>query len=715
MLQGTLLLQAVSITPALAAGEELPADEAAIMLDSVTVTARKRGETEFDVPISMGVIREKQAELIPPASSNANLARMVPNFNFLDSGGQYTNAGNIRGVGSFSPLSSDDTSIVFNVDEIPLSAYGVPPVLMDIERVEVLRGPQGTLYGRNTQGGAINIVTNRPQFGPELSVRMEGGSRDYGLGELIVNDALNDNLAGRLAIRYSEQNGDVRNNASGDKDGAAQIGALRGSLLFVPDEETSALLTLSYNRNDDQSPRFILRDSPGFPRSGLDPRNDFRRESYGLNLRVSRALDWANLESLSSIQYSTFKQKLDMTDSVLYSALTGLSPAAFDTAGDLYKGTLRDTALMQELRLSSLEDGYLQWVTGINLWYSEFDANTKGLGFTQPRFAVFSGSQKNRFRTLSSSTFGEATLPLTERLKGTLGLRLTHEGKRARYRYQGGDLGTVPTYGENASVSDNFVSGRAALNYEWSPQWMTYISVGRGVVGQDFPWSSSNVPFGHDEEAFATSKSWTYEAGFKSRLWDERLQLNGSVFYNDVEDGHLYVYNGVYYQSTTLDYDSSGAELEVRLKLTDEFNLSAGVGYTHAELKNVSTEANRLTRGAKEGNQVPNVPEYSGNLGLEYRISAQRLAIPSGELYGNVSYQYVDKRAADVANSFNLGSYDLTNARIGWEDSRYGIYLFGYNLFDKRYESVGAYYSPEVQAVRVGQGRIAGVGLTAKL
>ncbi|MFD2408168.1 TonB-dependent receptor [Azorhizophilus paspali] len=264
LLQGTLLLQAVSITPALAAGEELPADEAAIMLDSVTVTARKRGETEFDVPISMGVIREKQAELIPPASSNANLARMVPNFNFLDSGGQYTNAGNIRGVGSFSPLSSDDTSIVFNVDEIPLSAYGVPPVLMDIERVEVLRGPQGTLYGRNTQGGAINIVTNRPQFGPELSVRMEGGSRDYGLGELIVNDALNDNLAGRLAIRYSEQNGDVRNNASGDKDGAAQIGALRGSLLFVPDEETSALLTLSYNRNDDQSPRFILRDSPVF-------------------------------------------------------------------------------------------------------------------------------------------------------------------------------------------------------------------------------------------------------------------------------------------------------------------------------------------------------------------------------------------------------------------------------------------------------------------
>ncbi|MGY2169134.1 TonB-dependent receptor [Pseudomonas gingeri] len=694
-----------------AMAEEPP--QATLELQSITVTARKREETEQQVPVSMSVITPEQARSIAPASSNADLARQVPNFNYMESGGQYSNSGNIRGVGSFSPLSADDTSIVFNVDEVPVSAYGVPPALLDIERVEVLRGPQGTLYGRNTQGGAINVVPNRPSFEHEGSVRVEGGSRGYTLGELISNEALSDNVAGRLAMRYSEQGGDIANRASGGKDGASQISALRGSLLFVPNDDTRALLTFSYNQNDDDAPRFILR-SGRTPDSGLNPRNDFSRESSAVNLRVTHDLDWAQLTSLSSIQYSTFRQRMDMVDSVLYSALTGLPQAAFNGDTDRYRGTLRDIAYLQEFRLASLEDSYVQWVTGVNLWHSQFTAHTDGEAFTQPRFAVFSGQQKNDFSTDSYSLFGEATVPLTERLKATLGLRGTHEGKEASYRYSGGDLGTVSQYRQNASMSDNFLTGRGSLSYDWSDSFMTYVSVGRGVVGADYSWNSSNIPFGRDEQSFEASKSWTYELGFKSLWWEDRLSVNGALFYNDVKDGHLYVYNGVNYQPVTVDYDSAGAELEARLKLTERLSVNAGAGYTHAELKNVQASVTALTRGATSGNQVPNVPEYSANLGLDYRVPAEQWGVPlSGELYGSVDYHYLDKRAADVANSFYLGSYDLTNARVGWQNKDYGVYLFGNNLFDRRYEAMGAYYSPTVQAVKIGTGRTVGVGLTA--
>lgn len=158
---------AADAAPAAAAASTAPQAGAA-ELPAVTVTARRREESAQDVPISMTVLNGEQLRAdAAPQAGNAGLARSAPNLAFTDTGGQNSNVFTIRGVGSFAPLSPDDTSVVMYANDVPRSVYGAPPTLLDVNRVEVLRGPQGTLFGRNTQGGAINVIANQPVFDRE--------------------------------------------------------------------------------------------------------------------------------------------------------------------------------------------------------------------------------------------------------------------------------------------------------------------------------------------------------------------------------------------------------------------------------------------------------------------------------------------------------------------------------------------------------------------
>ena len=148
------------------------------------------------------------------------------------------------------------------VDEVPRSVYGTPPTLLDIDRVEVMRGPQGTLFGRNTQGGAINVVPNAPTFERSFSATAETGTHGHRLGELVANAPLSDTLAARLALRYSNLDGTVPNIAAGGNDGRVQVGAVRGSLLWLPGERTSVALTGFHDRRQSDATRFIWRQNP---------------------------------------------------------------------------------------------------------------------------------------------------------------------------------------------------------------------------------------------------------------------------------------------------------------------------------------------------------------------------------------------------------------------------------------------------------------------
>ncbi|WP_051247933.1 TonB-dependent receptor [Inquilinus limosus] len=708
---GVPLLALVSL-PALLTPAEAPAQDDTLVLEPIVVTARKREEDLQQVPISATVLEGDRLD-ISPIASNADLARSVPNFSFVDVGGQSSNFGNIRGIGSFSPVSGDDTSVVFYVDEMPQSVFGVAPNLVDVDQVAVLRGPQGTLFGRNSQGGAVSIVPRRPALDREFSLTGEIGTDGYALGQMVANGALvPDRLAGRLALSWSHFGGDIPNLAAGGDDGGLDIGAARGALRFTPDDRSEALLTFSYGRDDTHSPRFLLRDTPDFPVSETDPRNHVDTETTGVSLRIRHEFEGFAFTSLTGAQRDRSSQRMDLTDGLVFARMTGLPSSVFDVPGaDIADIDFDQTSILQEFRLTSLPDSAVAWTAGVNFYRSAFSSDRNGRAVT-PAFLSVNGAQANDVVTNSYAVFGEVTVPVADRLKATFGLRATHEHKSATYRFDGDGLpGVVPSFGDEQDLDDNFLTGRAALSYDWTPGLMTYTSISRGYVSAGFPAIAVNSGLGRPEDAFPASESWTYEVGFKSTLFGDRLRLDGALFYNDVRNGHLVVFDAAQalFTTTALDYSSYGGEIELTARLAPDLDLFGGVGATHAELGRVP--AGSLT-GARSGGDVPNVPALTANLGIEYRWATDSVGLP-GDLVGRLTYQHVGARAADVANTFDLSAYDIVNARLSWEGDGLRLYAFATNLTDERYESWGQSFGG-IPTMRVGQGRVVGGGVSVE-
>lgn len=679
------------------------------VLAPVVINARRITEDLQKVPIAISVIDSSQSRNINPSSSNADVAHSSPNVNYVDMGGYYSNSMTVRGVGSISPLSADDSSVSLNVDEVPLSAYGVPPSTLDLERVEILRGPQGTLYGRNSQGGAINYISKKPVFANEYSIRGEAGNKNMGMGEIIANTELIKNeLATRIAVRYSDRGGDISNKAISGEDGGVKVGGARGSLLYEPDADTRALLTFDFASNNDKQPQNILRNAYCYPCSGVNPRTGNERENYGGTYRFEHNFEAFRFTSISSIHRLNVNTIDDNQDMLIYQAYLGLPPSVTNLLDkNTMSGDQHETAYMQEIRLSSLENSTVEWTGGINYYRSEYNALQDGRNSDN---GAFSGLQTGDLTSNSYAGFGEMTVPLIGELKGIAGLRVTHEEKNADYGFIGsGARGTVDKFAQDSNFDDTFVTGRAGLTYDWTTEFMTYGTVSRGAVAGGFPWHSVNNPFGKIEKAFPTSTSWTYETGFKSNLLDERATLNVALFYNDIKKDHQISFNPALleYEIVALDYKTYGFEAEGRVMITDELTLLGGIGYTKAELTDLDDE-NLLK--AKSGNLVPNVPEWTGNIGLEYMAPAERIGLNLGDIYASANYQYTDKRASDVRNSFSLEHYGLVNARLGWKSNNVEIYAFGNNLLDKRYEAFGAFYTSDVQVVRPGVGRTIGFG-----
>lgn len=686
---------------------------AATELAPITVTARLHDETEQSVPIGMTVLPgDRLATVAAPSADNAGLARSAPNVSFVDSGGQNSNVFNIRGVGSFAPLSPDDTSAVIYTNGVPRSVYGAAPTLMDIDRVEVLRGPQGTLFGRNTQGGAIDVIPNLPRFKPEYTYTGEIGSDGYRLGEIVANQPFSDDLAGRLALRYSTVDGTVPDLAAGGKDGGVDTGAARGSLLWTPDARTTVTFIGFYDKQTSTAPRFIWMQDPDFPRAELDPRNRVEWRDAGASLKVEHEFDRTVLTSLTSYQDSRSTQAFDLTDGLIYSAMTGRPSSVFDVPyADFADIRFGEQTWQQELRLSSPESSAAEWVAGVNYFHSSFDNNTVATASPAAfNFQTQNGTHANRIDTDSAALFGEATVPIVGRLKGTLGLRYTHENKNASYHFVGnGNPAVVPDYRYEDGISDDFVTGRAGLSYDWSDSVTTYATVSRGYVSGGFAGVSVNTPLGKPETPFPASRSWTYEIGFKSNWLAHRYTLNGSLFFNDVKNGHLIVFDpsALLFLPAALDYRSKGAELQAQARLNAHVSLIGGLGYTDAELVNVPAGS---STGAVSGNRVPNVARLTANAGLQFEAPARRLGLP-GSFIGQVVWQHVGDRAVDVKGSYTLPAYDVTNLRLGWRNGPVEIYGFAYNLFDKRYLVAGQAWGPAVGSVRVGEGRLVGMGV----
>ena len=684
----------------------------ATVLDPITVTARRREEAEIDVPISFSVI---DGDDLPTFSIDpgADIARNAPNVNFIDFAEPGSSFANIRGIGPLgAPLNSLDNSVGFSVNGVATSSFGFAPNLLDVERVEVLRGPQGTLFGRNALGGAINVVTN-PADG-ERAFRLSGevGSDGYIRTEALAAGWLApDLLAARGVIRYQDFDGDIENQVIGGDEGAAEITAGRATLRLTPGSDWDVTLIGGFDRETRNDPRFLPRDRTDPPVSGADILTSGERRLIDTSLNVSRTFSGFTVTSLTGFQQINQEVVADDADAFLFAAITGLPPETFnDPDADFTLVDTDERLLSQEFRINSLEGAEIGWVVGVNYFRSDFDQ----IGETQSNLiATLNGTTDVEIDSQTFAAFADASapVPFVENVTLSGGVRVAHDIQDFRSDFESnGFPGIVPRFSQQGDFSETYVTGRAAISYDWSDAIISYVSAARGYASGGFPRAQVNAPLGIPEPLFRPATVWTYEAGIHTSLLNQRVRLDGSVFFNDVSDGQLISFNSntFTFAFENQDYRSYGFEIEGRAVVVPGLEVNGGVGFTETELVNVAEDS---VTGAVEGNGIPNAANLTANAGVRALYPAEELGV-FGDIFVNASYQFVGAREADIANSFELAPYHLVDTEIGWQSDHVRTYGFIRNAFDERPEFSGVTYAPDVQGVIVGRGRMLGLGVS---
>ncbi|MFT4171701.1 MAG: TonB-dependent receptor [Rhodocyclaceae bacterium] len=666
---------------------QTPRKEAA--LPSIEVTARFGKEKAKDVPFGMSVMSGAEMESRRLYKLDSAL-RSTPGVD-ISSWGNAADANiRIRGAGSLYQVSRDDSSVVLNIDGVSLSSAYAPLGMLDVERVEVLKGPQGTLFGRSSGVGAINIITNKPTRHFEGHVAAEYGEDNQRLEEAVLSGPLSEQVSARLAIRESGEDHWVTNLEDGKPISNPSARTFRGSLLWQPGARTSALLTVEQDKKKQYSPTTVLMPYGDNPVAMFTPGtvDDNTHTLSRYSLELAHDLEDSRITSVTAMT------TMEASGNKIYDKL--VMQALY---GNLFERVAHDdtdeNVISQELRWQSLPGARVFWVAGMNFFHSDrsVDGEDKAMG-------VF----KRDFATDSYALYGETTYPLTDRLKLTGGLRYTADSKTYDATYTTRSVST-----DHREFDEAHVTGRTALSYAVTPQTNVYgtFSVGSKPGGvSDFSFTTA------ESEPYKASHTYMGELGFKSEALQGRLSLNGALFYIKVRDDHLmsHDYQTMATRTVSVDTRSQGAELEGRWQIDRHWSVGAAVTYLDAQ---IGSDAPGVSGGdVFSGNRVPDVPRWSGNLNVDYVTGLPGffgLSAPS--LTTQLNYRLVGKRAADPQNHFDRDSYGKLDLRIGLVNGNAEFYLWGDNLLDEQYDSSAYYFTPTVRLSSPARGRSVGAGV----
>ena len=678
----------------------------AISLDEITVTVQKRPEQASDVPISIEVWSGRRIEEdnftrrdeVISATPNAQMGSV--------SGSLYTNFTAIRGVGS--ALIDTDPVVGLYIDGVPAGAsqtYG--GTLLDIARVEILRGPQGTLYGRNNLAGSINVISNIPdpshaygEFGVEYG--RFNTLRGFGFFNAPIGHS---GWAVRGAVSGSRNDGYTPDVATGQTVNSLQDAIGRFSVRGPVNGTVEFLGSLEHERQRTFDGAFMTDAEFNSGRRSVDILNPFNGTLDTTTARAQFTASLANGDRLVSLTGFRANQ-IDFKGNPIprgYFAATdaffqGLGVAGFRYRADNpFNGSYRQVT--QEVRYESDHNERFKWVVG---FFGEHSEGSRQYGITNTfdPGGFLTGSSvtlqsKGVTKVNAAAVFADGTFALTDRWKIFAGARFGYEHKDFTYNFQSDNAsfntifapvvaGFAPSY--RASLSAGYVTPRFGTQFDLAPTINVYASVSRGYKSGGF--NTGFVARG-DEKDFAAETLWSYEAGWKSRLLDGRLTFNGSIFLMEWRNQQVQTFN-VATQSTPIENApksrSYGMELDARLKLDEHWSVRAGFGYvdaTYVDFTNALATGVATTIDAS-GNQQQYISKISGLVGVGYNWR-----VGHDDLMGlaEVTYQFRSGFFFDVANTIRQPGYGLLNARIGVENDRYAAYLWGLNLTDERYRT----------------------------
>lgn len=644
-------------------------DQGDYTLDPLTVTAQKREENVQEVPASIGVITGFELEQ-RGISEMKDLSGVIPNLYISTVGGAATFSqlgirGRINGMGDMDP------TVTVMVDGVPYDDFysSAANLLFDVERVEVLRGPQSTLYGLNSTAGIINIITRKPgdtqrlSFGAQYSQGsdFDGAWRVRGSasGPLVPGK-----LAAGLAFAVESQDGYIENLHTGDTYNSDDAVSGRGSLVWTPTDRLTADLGFSYTKIDADYGYLYLPMTGSAARgigqrkqdwtTDIDHEGSSSVETTAGNLNLAYTADVADIISITAFRHSDqdYDLDFDLTSFPYPMTMVGAMESEFKT-------------FSQEVRLQSPKNSAspLEWLAGA--FYHHFDREQSGAsGYTMDGLFPM---MDTKLTGKSVSLFGQSTWRTLEdrQLGFTVGLRQEWTKRELEDNVYG-----IP----DMDTDDSELLPKFSVDYRFTPDTMTYVSVTRGwrPGGLYNSFVVMDPSFDTDRLEFDKETSWTWELGVKTRFFQDRLTLNAAVFHTDYKDYQDIVWYGPFesYLSNAGKARMTGFEVESLLRIHDDILVSASFGYVDAQYRSFHDGTESFS-----GNTVAGVPDFNGNLAVTWHFL--------DGFYIRPEVQGVGKIYWDRANTADQDPYCLFNFRAGYAATNWEVYVFGANLTDE--------------------------------
>lgn len=651
----------------------------------IVVTAERRAANPVDVPIAL--VAASPRDLANAGVTNVReLEQIVPGLRMNATGEQAQPS--IRGVGALVASPGASANVAQYLDGFYQPSASIANLdLSDIESVQVLKGPQGTLYGRNATGGAILISTRNPAFEATADVSASYASFNYFKATAFATAPLvADKLAASVSLLYDHGNGYIKNITTGKSGNTRESKAIRGKLLWKPSENISFLLGGSYADVDDPTPyassiykgRTLAALFPGavfsskanrtaVPASAM-PRARFKIKNVNLTATVD--MNFATLTSYTSGQW--------VKGDVGY-AFDGSSQAGISIPDDTYF-PLRNKTYQQEFDLTSNGDGKLKWTLGAFFFRYDF---TQDIGIGLPP-KIASPLVNGNVDTRAIAFFGEATYEILPKLFLTGGVRYSKDKATQKFIFYTPALFVGPPIKAKFSRTTK----RAVLRYQLDEDQSIYASYSEGFKPGIF-----NVLGGQVEPADSENIK-AYEIGYKGRLG--RLRLDTAAFYYDYTDLQVNTYDTIAGIAVPVVLNAGGAEIygaeaSLRYDVTNDLTASVGVAYVHSKYTDFNpaprylfspTTAITVVPDNATGNKVVGSPELAATVALNYRRT-----MSYGIIGLNANLAYQSSVNFDPFGDTRQGRYAVLNLRASWDspDRSWGIAVFGRNVTDTKY------------------------------
>ncbi|MCY7296420.1 TonB-dependent receptor [Alteromonas sp. a30] len=688
--------------------------EDSLELETIMVTAQKRTQNVQEVPISVAALTAKELDVLGSSGMDIrSLSFRIPSLLIESSFGRSFPRFYIRGLGNtdFDLLASQPVSLIY--DDVVLEnslIKGYP--MFDVQQTEVLRGPQGTLFGRNTPAGIVKIDSVKPSQDFDAHLNFSYGSYNTTDFDAAIGGGITDTLSFRASLLMQDRDDYINNKAPGfeqeDVLGGFDERSGRFQLLWEPNADLNILAKYHFRDADSDARLFRaniikpgtneLVDDFDFKTIYQDAASRNRQDvdTDGWSLKINYDLGDYTFTSITGYESARMLSVGDIDGGYGASFLPESGPGLIPFPSETGSAMPDHEQYTQEVRLATNELG--EWDYQVGFFIFEEEVEIENLSFDTLADGVLNGLSRQFMDTSAWAVFGSVDWEYSDRLTITAGLRYSDDEREWDGELITSPIG-LPSFSAEADVDDSQVSWDLSASYKYSDETNIYGRIARGyrapsIQGRDLLFSGP--PSTADSETMVS-----IETGFKTRTWGNRARINGSVYYYEVSDQQLTAVGGSGNLTSLLNADESvgyGFELDGEAALSESWFATAGLSYNHTEIKQdglavdicgapctIKDPISSDGRALIDGNPLPQAPEWIANVSLRYTKE-----VGEGNFFVYTDWAYRSEVNFFLYESVEFRGKGLTEGglRVGYEwfteNAEYEVALFGRNITNQQ-------------------------------